>query len=186
MYLWHKGLFPCLGVLSRTRSQPTLQSTPHKWWNPLQRGGTTHRLTGLVPMDPSEPWRAGLAAHNPHHITLFRTKSKTAFRTACAKDKNSTSFRTCFSFLVHTLYITQSFHFLSPSVLASLSGHYSCSWASISCVHLPASPLQTLTWKHQYTVKTRPAALTDCWNTQAFYKLVVAGLWGGRHTLSPQ
>lgn len=67
IYLWSKGSFPCPGVLSRTRSQPVLPSTPHKWWNPLQRGGTTHRLTGLVPTVPPELWRAGLAAHNPHH-----------------------------------------------------------------------------------------------------------------------
>lgn len=116
-------LFPYLGTLSKTKSQPALQATLHKWWNPLQTGGTTHRLTGLIPSDPPELWRAGLAAYNPHRISLFCTKSKTAFRTVCAKDKGSRSFKTGFSFLVHTCYLTHSFYFWSPSVLASVSGH---------------------------------------------------------------
>lgn len=173
------------GVLIRTRSQPALQSAPQSGEIPrTEEELPTDRLDGYLLILQS-PGELGVQL-TTDSVALSCTKSKAAFRTACAKDKKGRSFKTGCSFLFHMLYVTQSFHFLPPCVLVSLSGCYSCSRASISCFHSPANSLQTLTWKHQQTVKTRPVAFTNCCNTQAAGKLVVAGLWGGRHVLGPQ
>lgn len=181
--LWSKGSFPCLGVLSRTRNQPGLEATPHKWWNPLERGRTT-RLSGLGPTDP--PVKSTGLEFTTHTVSfcLFCTTSKTAFRTTCAKviqqviqnwfqlSGSHSSYHPVLQFPITfcTVYLWTLFLYLSIHLLHSF----------------PANPLHTLTWKHQYTAKMRPGALTSCWSTWAVSKLVVAGLWGSRHTLSPQ
>lgn len=82
--LWSKGSFPCLGVLSRTRNQPGLQATPHKWWN----APGTERITRLTGLGPTDPLVESLGSEFPTHTLsscLFCTKSKTALRTPCAK-----------------------------------------------------------------------------------------------------
>lgn len=181
--LWSKGSFPCLGVLSRTRNQPGLQATPHKWWNPLERGRTT-RLSGLGPTDP--PVKSTGLEFTTHTVSfcLFCTTSKTAFRTTCAKviqqiiqnwfqlSGSHSSYHPVLQFPITfcTVYLWTLFLYLSIHLLHSF----------------PANLLHTRTWKHQYTAKMRPGALTNCWSTWAVSKLVVAGLWGSRHTLSPQ
>lgn len=190
-------LSPYRSSIKRPPSVVGVRACCHVWECSAGEGASLlskpHHISGKIPYREEEPptdWRdrylrilqsPGLATHNPHHITLFCTKNTTAFKTACA-------IQNCF----HLSDSHSSYHpvlpfpitFLSPSYHLPPLWHYSRSWVSISCIHPPANPHHTLTWKHQDTVKTRPAVPSNCWNTQAGYKLVVAGLWGGRHSQS--
>lgn len=168
-------------MLSGTRNQTGLQATPHKWWNLPERERTT-RLTGLGPTDPLVE-SSGLESDTLSPC-LFRTKNKIAFRSTCAKGIQHiiqswfhlsgphSLYHPVLPFPITfcTLYLWTLFLYLSIHLLHSFS----------------ANPLQTLTWKCQYTAKMRPEALTNYWNTWPIYKFVEAGLWGSRQTVSPQ
>lgn len=135
----------------------------------------------LIPQSPGKLCLQ-LTAHTTS-LCLCCTKSNTALRTAGAKDKNSASFRTAFSFLLHLLCITQSFHLLSPCTPVSLSCRYSCSCTSTSCIPLPIpfseAALDTALSEHQ--------AGSTRWllEHRALRELVLA-LWEEADTLSPQ
>lgn len=157
----------CLALLSRTRNQPGLQATPHKWWNSPERERAT-RLTGLGPTDPLV---ASLGLELTTHTLLsclFCTKSKTAFRTISAKGiqqviQNWFQLSGSHS-LYHLCTIVLSFPItFCTAYLWTLFLHL-----SIHLMHsFSANPLQTWLGSNNTQQKMRPGALTNCWSTWA-------------------
>lgn len=189
---------PC-GCLSLCRSSiqgPSsvfgVRACCHVWECSAGQGASLlskpHHVSGEIPYREEEPptdWRGwylqilqspGLATHNPHHIALFCTKNKTAFRTACAVQNR-----------FHLSGSHSSYHPVLPfpitfSTLLPL-WHYSRSWVWVSCIHPPENPYQTLTWKHQDTEKQS----LQCPPIAGMHRLAVSLEWqvcGERHTPS--